>query len=144
MIYHKFSSAFILPPLPLPLPSPSIRYHSPSSSSSSSTRLSHFQSEILTEKGYARALSDLLVAAGISDSRRLPMTSSTASPVAAAAAASNIADAAAGCSGNEYKELLEKYERLGRQHAETILELGRCQRDLRQLTEAGLSDVIEI
>lgn len=99
-----------------------------------------WQDGILTKKGYLHAVSSLLADAGVISvsSRSPPSTSSPTQTPPTGAASDPRPDSKESVSSNaNYQELMERYERLGRQHAETILELANCRRDLRQRSGAS-------
>jgi len=102
-----------------------------------------WQNSILTRKGYVRAVLEILSDAGFVGSNSSVSSSErqTFTPVAPHPAVdgrgSQSAKATNEMSATDYKDLLERYERLGRLHAETILELSKCQRDLSTVMGAG-------
>merc|ERR1712228_295241 len=98
---------------------------------------------ILTTKGYVRAVFKILADAGVVNSiSDGPLNSPPSTSAPAAIGERDARDSRELDHGDDFKELLGKYERLGRQHAETILELGKCQRDLRQVMGAVRSPAL--
>jgi len=96
-----------------------------------------WQDDILTTKGYIRAVSSLLTEAGVLRITASPHSLAIKSDAPSSTASlANLADPVDPVDKDNYEvkyaDLMEKFERLGRQHAETIVELGNCQRELRQ------------
>ena len=111
-------------------------------------------------KGYDRAVTNLLAYSGVipeeipgkklnSDDameRPTPATHDGDQPSNSQSAIDdNLTESSKKCDGS-YKDLLEKYERLGRQHARAILELSQCKNNyrLRFGAEQGTTNLLRL
>ena len=121
------------------------------------------QTGLLTSKGYVRAVNDVLAklrlisakseipSAGFSknDANLNNNNNSNNQPPAPKSVDANAQEKYMTKCSQDYKDLLERYERLGRQHAEAILELSQCKNNFRlqvgaaKSTGASKSDLLK-